>query len=171
MTKKKETLFISGAGSKEQDKYAQLVAKGLPLRQAFQQAGYKGTNADRPKKLAREIKHVINFYRKQLAQYVDITDKQMLYEQSCIAKSSVKDLIDFDTGEFLPLEELPPNVAKAIKKMNITETADGRKKYFYEFWDKQRALADLAAYKAVVQEKNNGGKKLVIDVKKEKKND
>lgn len=162
MTISKKQTFISGAGTKEQDLFAQYAAKGMPLKEAFTKAGFKGVNKDSPKKLAMKIRPVVMFYRAQFATQLDITDKQIMYEQACMAQSNIRDLIDLTTGEILSPEELPDKVTKAIKKFNVTILPNGSKKWFYEFWDKQRALSELSAYKLAVLESQSSGKKLII---------
>ena len=167
MTQKKvvKEEFASGAGSKEQDLFAKNVANGMPLREAFTKAGYKGVNKDRPKKLAMQIKDVIMYYRRELEKKVNITTDEILYNQACIATYDIVDMIDLETGEVLPPHELPQKLRRAIKKMSHTTRPDGTITWHYEFGDKLRALNDLAALKQAVLAAKSGGRKLKIDYK------
>lgn len=142
---KKNVKFLSGANTKEQDKFAELVAYGMSLKEAFIKAGYKSRHEDQPKKLAKKIRSVIMYYRRERAKKISATDEDLLKEQSAIAFFNAKDLCDPSTGLPLPINELPDKVSKCIKEMKVrTIGKDGDiVEYEYKLWDKQRALSDL----------------------------
>tara|TARA_R110002096_G_scaffold151146_3_gene313452 strand:- start:925 stop:1476 length:552 start_codon:yes stop_codon:yes gene_type:complete len=170
MSKKEKEVFISGAGNEREDRFAELVAAGLVLADAYAKAGYSGKNIDQPRKHCKtpRIRNAIIYYKKIRAKRVDITDRQILLEQACIAQFSIKDILDPATDKPLAPSEITANAAKAIKKFTTktitTRSGDEVTEYSYEMHDKQRALAELSRLKEA-QKETNSSHKLVIEVK------
>lgn len=152
--KENKTKFISGALNQREDDFARLFVSGLKLFEAYKQSGYDGKSKNTPKKRIEKesVKKAVIYYRNLKSKRIDITERQILIEQSHIALFNPKELINPETGLNYELLDLTDNVAKCIKEYKIIETVNRKgeqvKEYQYKFYDKQKALTELSIMKA-----------------------
>ena len=132
-----------------------LVA-GLAGAEAYRRAGYKAKNADvcavqlqkRP-----DIQARLEYLQAKAIESLDIEIDRILQEDTYIAFSDVKDLLD-EEGNPIPVEQLPDKVSHAISSLKITTDQAGRTVTEYKLWPKDKSLDRFYRYKGLYEKDN-----------------
>lgn len=132
------------------ERFVREYVKDFNATRAIIRAGYTGSDAKQRAYLLKKEPWVQNQIERFAAKISDdtvATAKHVLEQASAIATSDLRDLFD-DEGQVKPLAEIPPNLAKAISSIDITErtsrTGEVEVRKKIRLWDKNTALTTMA---------------------------
>lgn len=119
--------------------FAQLVARGVPARQAYRLAGFEGTatsqraNAPRLEKKPNVAALIASLVAEQTTRVMAAGEEELTRLEEVMSFNALQ-LYD-DAGRLIPIHQLEPRVAAVIKTIR-----PGRYGTVYEFHDKLRAI-------------------------------
>ncbi len=124
--------------NERQRRFVQEYLKYPVAAQAAVRAGYSARTAEwiGPQLLKKEhVAAAVQVAQDQRAERVGVDADRVLAQVACIALADPRRLVD-EKGRFLPLHELPDDIAMAVSSVEVTK--DGSLKY--RLWDKNSAL-------------------------------
>jgi len=118
------------------------------VKQAAQIAGYADSYCAVKIYSKSLVKHPLvmaEIKRRQqtMAKVGDLSLEEVLAQLKAVINSNPQDFFRAD-GTPIPLQDVVPEAAAAVSSLTILEYADGRKKVDIKFWDKVRALEQVA---------------------------
>jgi len=141
------------------DKQAKFVEEyliDLNATQAAIRAGYSEKSAGTigtENMLKPSIQFAIRQRQQELKKSTEITQERILKEESCLAYSDLKDLLNED-GTMIPPHQIPEELRRAISSVEVIERwikgagdePEREVKYKYRFWDKGRSLERISRH-------------------------
>jgi phage terminase small subunit len=138
--------------TRRQKRFVEHFAAGCTGSEAIRQAGYKGKYAhvvahkwaNRP-----EVRAAIQEREEQLTRDLGIRQHVVMRQMLAIATCDPRKVVDPQTGQALPLEQLDPETAAAISSVeveNISINGESGTRYKYRFWDKVKANDRLGQF-------------------------
>lgn len=124
---------------------------------AFPNCKARSTARTNSCRLAQEydIQRVIEYYRRKLAERIEVTEQNIIEEYGAIAFIDISDILNSD-GTIKPLEMIPRYATRAISEYNEKVDRHGTKTVTVKFHNKLNALQMLAAIKGIgAKDENN----------------
>lgn len=99
----------------------------------------------------------------KIARKHNITQENILKEESCLVYSDLRNL--FENGTLIKPDELPEEIAKAISSFKVRINKKTNETiYEYRFWDKGRALERMEKYLGMFDKDNQQSRPPLEDV-------
>lgn len=108
-------------------------------------------NASRLLSLAK-VRGYIRARQAEMAKKFKIDQERVLREEACIAFSNIAML--FEDGKLLDPNQIPEEMQRAIRSIEIKDLPDGGREYRYRFWDKGRALDRISKHLGMYEKDN-----------------